>query len=104
MLTPEQRRQLRRLRYDIVDEAPSGLDGERLIEGGFPNRQAAEQAMFNVYAPVLAEKYGNTERFGIKVKPMFQPVPGRRRVSGWGVFVRDRAVGHAGRAANPDAH
>lgn len=91
-LTAEQRERLQDLKFEMVAEAPTDSDeGEyRLVESGFRSKEEAEQRMF-FYAQMLWQKYGNTDRFGVRVMPMFQPVPGRRRISGWGVFIRDRA-------------
>ncbi len=73
---------------------PTDQPALRLVEGGFPDRASAEQAMFDYAARIRAA--GQTDRFGALVRPMYVRPPGRagtylRRRSGWGVYVRDRA-------------
>lgn len=88
MLTQEQRARLQHLRRELTADAPTG-EPLRLVAGGFPNKAAAHAAMLETFLPLMGEVY--TARFGLLVRPMAHPAPGARRVSGWGVYIKDRA-------------
>jgi hypothetical protein len=90
MLTQKQIANLRHLRRELTAEAPVGEEPLRLVAGGFRNRDAAHAAMLEQYLPLMGEVA--TQRFGLLVRPMARPAPGGRRISGWGVYIRDRAA------------
>lgn len=92
MLTDHQLGQLRQLQRDLTKDAPANEE-YRLVASGFRSKPAAHQAMMTTFLPLM--KKVDTTRFGLVVRPMFDPVPKgtcERRRSGWGVFLRDRMV------------
>jgi hypothetical protein len=92
MLNDAQLSQLRQLQRDLTKTAPADEEF-RLVASGFPSKPAAHEAMITTFLPLM--KKVDTSRFGLVVRPMFDPVPPgtvARRRSGWGVFLRDRRV------------
>ena len=93
MLKEHQLSQLRQLQRDLTRDAPPGEEEYRLVASGFRSRDDAEKAMLTTFLPLM--KKVDCTRFGLCARPMFGPVPKNstvRRRSGWGVFLRDRAV------------
>lgn len=88
---------LEELSRSAIADAPSDCrEGEyRLIAAGYRNKTEAEYAAIEIWAPLLRKKV-QTNRFLIRAMPISSSVPGGRRTSGWGVYLRDRAhqAGH----------